>query len=80
MSIEEKLALLKYSKRELKFLLEEDKYLEVDFIANNLGVQKFEVLGEIEKMLSEKGKQKRSAAEKRGNAEKRDKKNRQAQL
>ena len=59
MSIEEKLALLKYSKRELKFLLEEDKYLEVDFIANDLGVQKFEVLGEIEKMLSEKGKQKR---------------------
>ena len=59
MSIEEKLALLKYSKRELKFLLEEDKYLEVDFIANDLGVQKFEVLGEIEKILSEKGKQKR---------------------
>ena len=59
MSIEEKLALLKYSKRELKFLLEEDKYLEVDFIANDLGVQKFEVLGEIEKMLSKKGKQKR---------------------
>ena len=59
MSIEEKLALLKYSKRELKYLLEEDKYLEVDFIANDLGVQKFEVLGEIEKMLSEKGKQKR---------------------
>ena len=59
MSIEEKLALLKYSKRELKFLLEEDKYLEVDFIAKDLGVQKFEVLSEIEKMLSEKGKQKR---------------------
>ena len=59
MSIEEKLALLKYSKRELKYLLEEDKYLEVDFIADELGVQKFEVLGEIEKMLSEKGKQKR---------------------
>ena len=59
MSIEEKLALLKYSKRELKFLLEEDKYLEVDFIANDLGVQKFEVLGEIEKILSKKGKQKR---------------------
>ena len=59
MNIEEKLALLKYSKRELKFLLEEDKYLEVDFIANDLGVQKFEVLGEIEKILSEKGKQKR---------------------
>ena len=59
MSIEEKLALLKYSKRELKYLLEEDKYLEVDFIAKDLGVQKFEVLSEIEKMLSEKGKQKR---------------------
>ena len=59
MSIEEKIALLKYSKRELKYLLEEDKYLEVDFIANDLGVQKFEVLGEIEKILSEKGKQKR---------------------
>ena len=59
MSIEEKLALLKYSKRELKYLLEEDKYLEVDFIANELGVQKFEVLSEIEKMLSKKGKQKR---------------------
>ena len=40
MSIEEKLALLKYSKRELKFLLEEDKYLEVDFIADELGVNK----------------------------------------
>ena len=59
MSIEEKLALLKYSKRELKYLLNEDKYLEVDFIADELGVQKFEVLSEIEKMLSEKGKQKR---------------------
>ncbi len=40
MSIEEKLALLQYSKRELKFLLEEDKYLEVDFIADELGVNK----------------------------------------
>ena len=59
MSIEEKLTLLKYSKRELKFLLEEDKYLEVDFIANDLGVKKIEVLNVIEEMLSEKGKQKR---------------------
>ncbi len=40
MSIEEKLALLKYSKRDLKYLLEEDKYLEVDFIADELGVNK----------------------------------------
>ena len=59
MSIEEKLALLKYSKRELKFLLEEDKYLEVDFIANALGVQKFEVLGEIEKNIIWKRKAKK---------------------
>ena len=59
MSIEEKLALLKYSKMELKFLLEEDKYLEVDFIAKDLGVKKIKVLNVIEEMLSEKGKQKR---------------------
>ena len=59
MSIEEKIALLKYSKRELKYLLEEDKYLEVDFIAKDLGVKKIEVLNIIEEMLSEKGKQKR---------------------
>ena len=59
MSIEEKIALLKYSKRELKYLLEEDKYLEVDFIAKDLGVKKIKVLNVIEEMLSEKGKQKR---------------------
>ena len=59
MSIEEKIALLKYTKRDLRDLLNEDKYLEIDFIANELGVQKFEVLGEIEKILSEKGKQRR---------------------
>ena len=59
MSIEEKLALLKYSKRELKFLLEEDKYLEVDFIANDLGVNKKEVLKTIKNLVSEKGKQRR---------------------
>ena len=59
MSIEEKLALLKYSKRELKYLLEEDKYLEVDFIADELGVNKKEVLKTIENLVSEKGKQRR---------------------
>ena len=40
-------------------MLEEDKYLEVDFIAKDLGVKKIEVLNVIEEMLSEKGKQKR---------------------
>ena len=40
MSIEEKIALLKYAKRELRYLLNEDKYLEVDFIAEELGVNK----------------------------------------
>ena len=59
MSIEEKLALLKYSKRELKFLLEEDKYLEVDFIADELGVNKKDVLEAIKSIVSEKGKQRR---------------------
>ena len=59
MSIEEKLALLKYSKRELKYLLEEDKYLEVDFIADELGVNKKEVLKTIKNLVSEKGKQRR---------------------
>ena len=59
MSIEEKLALLKYSKRELKFLLEEDKYLEIDFIAGELGVDKKEVLEAIKNIVSEKGKQRR---------------------
>ena len=59
MSIEEKLALLKYSKRELKFLLEEDKYLEVDFIADELGVNKKDVLKTIKNLVSEKGKQRR---------------------
>ena len=59
MSIEEKLALLKYSKRELEFLLEEDKYLEIDFIADELGVNKKDVLEAIKNIVSEKGKQKR---------------------
>ena len=59
MSIEEKLALLKYSKRELKYLLEEDKYLEVDFIADELGVNKKDVLEAIKSIVSEKGKQRR---------------------
>ena len=59
MSIEEKLALLKYSKRELKFLLEEDKYLEIDFIAGELNVTKNDVLEVIKNLVSEKGKQRR---------------------
>ena len=59
MSIEEKLALLKYAKRELRYLLNEDKYLEVDFIADELGVNKKEVLKTIKNLVSEKGKQKR---------------------
>ena len=59
MSIEEKLALLKYSKRELKYLLEEDKYLEVDFIADELGVNKKDVLEAIKNLVSEKGKRRR---------------------
>ena len=40
MSIEEKIALLKYSKRDLRDLLNEDKYLEIDFIADELVVKK----------------------------------------
>ena len=59
MSIEEKLALLKYSKRELKYLLEEDKYLEVDFIADELGVNKKDILEAIKNLVSEKGKRRR---------------------
>ena len=60
MSIEEKLALLKYSKRELRHLLnEEDKYLEIDFIADELGVNKKDVLEAIKNIVSEKGKQRR---------------------
>ena len=59
MSIEEKIALLKYAKRELRYLLNEDKYLEVDFIADELGVNKKEVLKTIKKLVSEKGKQRR---------------------
>ena len=49
MSIEEKLALLKYAKRELRHLLNEDKYLEIDFIADELGVNKKDVLEAIKK-------------------------------
>ena len=59
MSIEEKIALLKYAKRELRYLLNEDKYLEVDFIADELGVNKEEVLKTIKNLVSEKGKQRR---------------------
>ena len=59
MSIEEKIALLKYSKRELRDLLNEDKYLEVDFIAGELGVNKKDVLETIKNIVSEKGKQRR---------------------
>ena len=40
MSIEEKLALLKYTKRDLRDLLNGDKYLEIDFIADELVVKK----------------------------------------
>ena len=59
MSIEEKIALLKYAKRELRYLLNEDKYLEVDFIADELGVNKKDVLEAIKSIVSEKGKQRR---------------------
>ena len=59
MSIEEKIALLKYAKRELRYLLNEDKYLEIDFIADELGVNKKVVLETIKSIVSEKGKQRR---------------------
>ena len=59
MSIEEKIALLKYAKRELRHLLNEDKYLEIDFIADELGVNKKDVLEAIKSIVSEKGKQRR---------------------
>ena len=59
MSIEEKLALLKYAKRELRHLLNEDKYLEIDFIADELGVNKKDVLEAIKNIVSEKGKRRR---------------------
>ena len=59
MSIEEKIALLKYAKRELRYLLNEDKYLEIDFIADELGVNKKDVLEAIKSIVSEKGKQRR---------------------
>ena len=59
MSIEEKIALLKYSKKELRYLLNEDKYLEVDFIAGELNVTKNDVLEVIKNLVSEKGKQRR---------------------
>ena len=58
MSIDEKLALLKYSKMELRHLLNEDKYLEIDFIADELGVNKKDVLEAIKNIVSEKGNQK----------------------
>ena len=59
MSIDEKLALLKYSKMELRDLLNGDKYLEIDFIADELGVNKKDVLEAIKNIVSEKGKQRR---------------------
>ena len=59
MSIEEKITLLKYAKRELRHLLNEDKYLEIDFIADELGVNKKEVLKTIKNLVSKKGKQRR---------------------
>ncbi len=59
MSIEEKIALLKYAKMELRYLLNNDEYLEIDFIANELGVNKKDVLEVIKNLVSEKGKQRR---------------------
>ena len=59
MSIEEKISLLKYTKRDLRDLLNEDKYLEIDFIANELGVNKKDVLEVIKNLVSEKGKRRR---------------------
>ena len=59
MSIEEKIALLKYAKRELRDLLNEDRYLEIDFIADELGVNKKDVLEAIKSIVSKKGKQRR---------------------
>ena len=59
MSIEEKIALLKYAKRELRDLLNGDKYLEIDFIAGELNVTKNDVLEVIKNLVSEKGKQRR---------------------
>ena len=59
MSIEEKIALLKYSKRDLRDLLNEDKYLEIDFIAGELNVTKNDVLEVIKNLVSEKGKRRR---------------------
>ena len=59
MSIEEKIALLKYAKRDLRDLLIEDRYLEIDFIADELGVNKKDVLEVIKSIVSEKGKQRR---------------------
>ena len=59
MSIEEKISLLKYAKRELRHLLNEDKYLEIDFIADELGVNKKEVLKVIKNLVSKKGKRRR---------------------
>ena len=55
MSIEEKISLLKYAKRELRYLLNEDIYLEIDFIADELGVNKKDVLELIKSIVSEKG-------------------------
>ena len=40
-------------------MLNEDKYLEVDFIADELGVNKKDVLEAIKNLVSEKGKQRR---------------------
>ena len=59
MSIEEKLALLKYAKIELRHLLNEDKYLEIDFIAEELNVTKNDVLEAIKNIVLEKGKRRR---------------------
>ena len=59
MSIEEKISLLKYSKRDLRDLLIEDRYLEIDFIADELGVNKKDVLEAIKSIVSEKDKQRR---------------------
>ena len=59
MSIEEKISLLKYSKRDLRDLLIEDRYLEIDFIADELGVNKKDVLEVIKSIVSEKDKQRR---------------------
>lgn len=58
MRIAEKLSNMCFSKLELRDLLKYDKYLELDFISEDLKISKESIIEEINKILDTPGTQK----------------------